>query len=102
VVLIAGGDGKGGDFDAFAKAVCTKLRTAILIGRDAPQLADAFEHLAPIVMAGDMKNAVSKAAESARPGDTVLLAPACASFDQYQNYQHRGDDFCAAVRGLPS
>lgn len=102
VVLIAGGDGKGGDFGAFAKAVCAKLRAAILIGRDAPLLAEAFDHLAPVVMAGDMQTAVSKAAEVARPGDTVLLAPACASFDQYRNYQHRGDDFGSVVRRLPS
>jgi UDP-N-acetylmuramoylalanine--D-glutamate ligase len=100
VLLIAGGDGKGGDFVAFAKAVCSKLRAAILIGRDAPKLADAFDQLAPVVMAGDMSTAVGKAAELARPGDTVLLAPACASFDQYSNYQQRGDDFAAVVRSL--
>jgi UDP-N-acetylmuramoylalanine--D-glutamate ligase len=100
VLLIAGGDGKGGDFVAFAKAVCSKLRAAILIGRDAPKLADAFDQLASVVMAGDMSTAVGKAAELARPGDTVLLAPACASFDQYSNYQQRGDDFVAIVRSL--
>ena len=102
VLLIAGGDGKGNDFGAFAKAVCSKLRAAILIGRDAPKFADAFEDLAPVVMAGNMKTAVDEAAERARPGDTVLLAPACASFDQYSNYQQRADDFTAIVRGLSS
>jgi UDP-N-acetylmuramoylalanine--D-glutamate ligase len=100
VLLIAGGDGKGGDFETFAKAVCAKLRAAILIGRDAPKLANAFDQLAPVVMAGNMSTAVSKAAALARPGDTVLLAPACASFDQYSNYQQRGDDFAAIVRGM--
>jgi UDP-N-acetylmuramoylalanine--D-glutamate ligase len=100
VLLIAGGDGKGGDFVAFAKAVCSKLRAAILIGRDAPKLDDAFDQLASVVMAGDMSTAVGKAAELARPGDTVLLAPACASFDQYSNYPQRGDDFVAIVRSL--
>ena len=102
VVLIAGGDGKGGDFGEFARTVCTKLRAAILIGRDAPLVADAFDQLAPVFMAGNMKNAVCKAAELAQPGDTVLLAPACASFDQYRNYEHRGDDFSEIVRALPS
>ncbi|MDH5215076.1 MAG: UDP-N-acetylmuramoyl-L-alanine--D-glutamate ligase [Gammaproteobacteria bacterium] len=100
VVLIAGGDGKGGDFAEFAKAVCAKLRAAVLIGRDAPLLGDAFDLLAPVVMAGDMKAAVQKAAELAQPGDTVLLAPACASFDQYQNYQQRGEHFCQITRSL--
>lgn len=102
VLLIAGGDGKGGEFGEFAKAVCTKLRAAILIGRDAPLIADAFDQLAPVYMAVNMKNAVLKATELAQPGDTVLLAPACASFDQYRNYQHRGDDFTDLVRALPS
>jgi UDP-N-acetylmuramoylalanine--D-glutamate ligase len=102
VVLIAGGDGKGGDFKEFARTVCTKLRAAILIGRDAPLMADAFDQLAPVFMAGNMKDAVYKAAELAQPGDTVLLAPACASFDQYRNYEHRGDDFSEIARALPS
>jgi UDP-N-acetylmuramoylalanine--D-glutamate ligase len=102
VVLIAGGDGKGGNFAEFAKVVSARLRAAVLIGRDAPKLADAFEGLATVVMAGNMQTAVKKAAEIAKPGDTVLLAPACASFDQYQNYQQRGDDFSRVVRGLPS
>jgi UDP-N-acetylmuramoylalanine--D-glutamate ligase len=102
VVLIAGGDGKGGDFGEFARTVCTKLRAAILIGRDAPLMAGAFDQLAPVFMAGNMTSAVYKAAELAQPGDTVLLAPACASFDQYRNYEHRGDDFSEIVRALPS
>lgn len=102
VVLIAGGDGKGSEFGEFARTVCTKLRAAVLIGRDAPRIADAFDQLAPVFMAGNMKNAIHKAAELAQPGDTVLLAPACASFDQYRNYEQRGDDFSDLVRALPS
>jgi UDP-N-acetylmuramoylalanine--D-glutamate ligase len=100
VVLIAGGDGKGGDFGSFAKTVCSKLRAAVLIGRDASQLAEAFDQLAPVVMAGNMQKAVQRAAAVAASGDTVLLAPACASFDQYDNYKQRGDDFCRLVRDL--
>ncbi|HEX9852660.1 MAG TPA: UDP-N-acetylmuramoyl-L-alanine--D-glutamate ligase [Woeseiaceae bacterium] len=102
VVLIAGGDGKGGDFGEFARAVCTRLRAAVLIGRDAPLLAEAFDQLVPLFVAGTMKNAVHKAAELAQPGDTVLLAPACASFDQYRNYQQRGQDYSDIVSRLPS
>ncbi|MFT5500830.1 MAG: UDP-N-acetylmuramoylalanine--D-glutamate ligase [Woeseiaceae bacterium] len=97
VVLIAGGQGKGGDFDALAKSVFTRLRRAILIGEDAPQLGEAFTGLADTETAASMQAAVARAMEIAEAGDTVLLAPACASFDQYENYQARGDEFCRAV-----
>jgi UDP-N-acetylmuramoylalanine--D-glutamate ligase len=100
VVLIAGGQGKGGDFAALAKSVYGKLRCAILLGEDAPLLAAAFQQLADIECVGSMQAAVTRAAELAEPGDTVLLAPACASFDQYDNYQARGDDFRRTVEAL--
>jgi len=102
VVLIAGGQGKGGDFEELARSVFGKLRVAILIGEDAPLLEDAFADLAPSERAHDMHAAVARAAELAGEGDTVLLAPACASFDQYANYQKRGEDFCHAVEALAS
>lgn len=100
VVLIAGGVGKGGDFDLFARTVGTRLRCAVLLGADAGQIAEAFEGLAPTERVEDMQQAVGVAANQAKHGDTILLAPACASFDQYQNYQERGDDFAKAVGGL--
>lgn len=100
VVLIAGGQGKGGDFAELAKATFGKLRVAILIGEDAPLLEEAFVDLAPSERANGMRAAVNRAAELAVAGDTVLLAPACASFDQYANYQQRGEDFCQAVEDL--
>jgi UDP-N-acetylmuramoylalanine--D-glutamate ligase len=100
VVLIAGGQGKGGDFDRLATATAGHLRAAVLIGEDAEQLAEAFEGLTPVKFAKNMSNAVLSAAELAENGDTVLLAPACASFDQYPNYQARGDDFAQAVEAL--
>ncbi len=100
VVLIAGGQGKGGDFDAFAKTVYGKLRLAILYGEDAAALEEAFEGLAPTSRVADIRTAVRCAANSAEVDDTVLLAPACASFDQYQNFQARGDDFSNAVMEL--
>ena len=102
VVLIAGGQGKGGDFDAFARAVCGKLRRAVLYGEDAASMADAFDGLAPTSRVADIHAAVNSAAEFAEAGDTVLLAPACASFDQYDNFQARGDDFRSAVLELPA
>jgi UDP-N-acetylmuramoylalanine--D-glutamate ligase len=100
VILIAGGQGKGGDFAELARSVFGKLRAAILIGEDAPLLEEAFVDLAPSERANDMHAAVARAAELAEEGDTVLLAPACASFDQYANYQKRGEDFCDAVEAL--
>jgi UDP-N-acetylmuramoylalanine--D-glutamate ligase len=100
VVLIAGGDGKGGDFDEFAQAIHKKLHAAVLIGRDGPRIAAALKGLAPIYQAADMRTAVSLAAGIAEEGDTVLLAPACASFDQYENYAERGNDFCRLVEAI--
>jgi len=100
VVLIAGGRGKGGDFAALAKAVGGKLQHAIFYGEDAAAMAQAFDGQAPTSRVADIRAAVNCAAQLARAGDTVLLAPACASFDQYQNFQARGDDFRSAVLEL--
>ncbi len=100
VILIAGGQGKGGDFDELAKSVYGKLHCAILIGEDAPLIEDAFAGLVETERAADMHAAVVYAAQIAESGDTVLLAPACASFDQYDNYRARGEDFCRAVEAL--
>ena len=102
VLLIAGGDGKGGQFEEFSKAVHKKLRAAVLIGRDGPKIAAALKGRTPVYQAADMRTAVSVAASIATEGDTVLLAPACASFDQYLNYAERGRDFCRIVQALPS
>jgi UDP-N-acetylmuramoylalanine--D-glutamate ligase len=100
VVLIAGGDAKGGEFAEFADAIYRKLRAAVLIGRDGPRIAAALKRLAPVYQAAEMRTAVSIAASIAEEGDTVLLAPACASFDQYRNYAERGLDFRRAVEAL--
>jgi UDP-N-acetylmuramoylalanine--D-glutamate ligase len=100
IVLIAGGDGKGGDFSELADALEDKLRAAVLIGKDAEAIADALDTVMPVYFAQDMDDAVCKAAAYAEPDDTVLLAPACASLDQYRNYAARGDAFCAAVEAL--
>ena len=100
VVLIAGGDGKGGDFTELAQALDNRVRAVVLIGKDAERIADALDAMIPVRFADDMRDAVSKAASQAAPDDTVLLAPACASLDQYPNYMVRGDAFCEAVRGM--
>ncbi len=100
LVLIAGGDGKGGDFSALAEAVEGKLRGAVLIGKDAEKIARALDTVMPVHFAENMESAVHMAAACAESDDTVLLAPACASLDQYDNYMARGDAFVAAVEGL--
>ncbi len=100
VVLIAGGQGKGGDFVAFAAAVHERLRAAVLIGEDAYKLEQAFAGRSELQRAASLEAAVQTAAQLAQPGDTVLLAPACASFDQFPNYMQRGNAFCKAVEDL--
>lgn len=100
VVLIAGGDGKGGDFAELASAIDDKLAGAVLIGKDAEAIGNALDAMTPTEFAGSMEAAVAAAADLAAPGTTVLLAPACASLDQYANYGARGDAFIEAVREL--
>jgi len=100
VVLVAGGEGKGGDFSELAAALEGKLRAAVLIGTDAEAIADAIDTVMPVYFARDMDDAVCQAASYAESDDTVLLAPACASFDQFENYGARGDAFSAAVGAL--
>ena len=101
IVLVAGGEGKGGKFEDLATALENKLRAAVLIGSDADQIADALDTVKPVYFARDMQDAVEQAASYAAADDTVLLAPACASFDQFENYAARGDAFAAAVEALP-
>jgi UDP-N-acetylmuramoylalanine--D-glutamate ligase len=101
VVLIAGGEGKGQDFTPLREPVRRRARAVILIGRDAALIAAALDGSGvPCINAGDMADAVRQARRQARPGDAVLLSPACASFDMFDNYKHRGEMFAAAVRKL--
>jgi UDP-N-acetylmuramoylalanine--D-glutamate ligase len=101
VILIAGGTGKGQDFGPLGEAARGRVRHAVLIGADREQLRG------PLVAAGvgtedaaSMEEAVRRARAAARVGEVVLLSPACASFDMFQNFEHRGDVFKAAVRAL--
>jgi UDP-N-acetylmuramoylalanine--D-glutamate ligase len=100
VVLIAGGDGKGADFGELRDACARHARAVILIGRDGPRIDAALGGTVATMYAADMRDAVRKAAATARAGDVVLLSPACASFDMFRNYEHRGDVFRAAVQEL--
>jgi UDP-N-acetylmuramoylalanine--D-glutamate ligase len=99
-ILIAGGDGKGADFAPLLPAVKRAARAVILIGRDAQLIARALDGQVPLVQAATLQDAVVQAAALAQPGDTVLLSPACASFDMFESYEHRGRVFAEAVRGL--
>jgi UDP-N-acetylmuramoylalanine--D-glutamate ligase len=101
VVLIAGGEGKGQDFTPLAPAVAQHARAVLLIGRDAPILERALAPSGvPLERMVSLEQAVTRAALLARSGDAVLLSPACASFDMFRDYRHRGEVFAAAVRGL--
>src|SRR6185436_3593693 len=96
-VLILGGEGKGQDFSPLAPVVAQFAAHVLLIGRDAPVIEKAI----PGERCGSLEEAVQRAARLARPGQAVLLSPACASFDMFRDYKHRGEAFAAAVRGLP-
>jgi UDP-N-acetylmuramoylalanine--D-glutamate ligase len=101
VVLIAGGDGKGQNFSPLAETVKARARAVVLIGRDRDRIADALaETQVPTVRAENMNDAVTSAYSRARPGDAVLLSPACASFDMFRDYRHRGEVFASAVMAL--
>ncbi len=101
VILIAGGVGKGQDFSPLGDAARGRVRHAILIGADHDKLRGPLAAAgASIEEAASMEEAVGRARAVARVGDAVLLSPACASFDMFQNYEHRGLAFKAAVRAL--
>jgi UDP-N-acetylmuramoylalanine--D-glutamate ligase len=108
IVWIAGGLAKGATFDELVEKSAKRLRGAVLIGADRALIAEALARHAPEVPVvdldrtdtGAMSAAVREAARLARPGDTVLLAPACASMDMFANYNKRGEAFADAVRAL--
>ena len=98
IVWLGGGLGKGQDFSDLMEPLAQKARAAVLFGQDAEKIEhDVFGAL-PIYRESTMRDAIVRARSLALPGDRVLLSPACASFDQFKNYEDRGDQFCAAVR----
>lgn len=101
LLVIAGGKGKGAPYDPLVEAARGKVKALFTIGKDAPAIAAAFKGVCPIHDCGTLENAVSQAAEISTRGDTVLLSPACASYDQFNNFEHRGDVFKTLVRSLP-
>ena len=104
VLLLAGGYDKGTPFDDLARVAQSRVRAALLYGHTAPKLAAALERVpAPpdVVQLPTLDAALHRAATLARPGDVVLLSPACASYDQFPHYEARGDHFRALVADLP-
>lgn len=99
-VLIAGGDAKGAAFGELAEALRGRSCVTLLIGRDAELISRELRSVCEVRVVGEMHAAVRTAARIAQPGSTVLLAPACASLDQFDNFAARGDAFAAAVREL--
>lgn len=98
LVWIAGGRGKGADFTELAAGMEGRVRAAVLIGEDAPLLAEALRSRVRCEFATDMEAAVRQAGRLAQPGDAVLLSPACASFDMFSGYAERGEAFMRAVK----
>ena len=100
-MLIAGGDGKGADFSELADAVRQHCRALVLLGRDAEQMRIALADTGVFaIRVADLDEAVSYAADLAHPGDSVLLAPACASLDMFNSFEERGELFVRAVEEL--
>jgi len=100
VWLILGGKDKAGEFERMRDLVKEKTRGVLTIGAAADRIAQALGGSAKLVPAGEMERAVRYAREHAQSGETVLLSPACASFDQYRNFEHRGEHFEELVRAL--
>ena len=101
LVVIMGGDGKGQDFSPLAEPVLRYARAVVLIGRDAPVIRAALHQtVVELHDAASLKDAVSLAVQLAQPGDAVLMSPACASLDMFDNYEHRARVFCEAVQSL--
>ncbi|MDP6791466.1 MAG: UDP-N-acetylmuramoyl-L-alanine--D-glutamate ligase [Arenicellales bacterium] len=100
VVLIAGGQSKGADFNPLAEAIQRYARQVLLIGEDRMALAAAIGDRVPVTLADDLPQAVRLAARWAQTGDAVLFSPACASFDMFKDFAHRGEAFSSLVREM--
>jgi UDP-N-acetylmuramoylalanine--D-glutamate ligase len=98
--LILGGKDKGSDYTALAGHLHARVKCVYTIGTAAAKIQSQIQGAVNIVSAGTLESAVERASSASQPGDIVLLAPACASFDQFQNYEHRGQVFKQLVREL--
>jgi UDP-N-acetylmuramoylalanine--D-glutamate ligase len=100
IVLLLGGRDKGNDYSLLRDLVKKHVKAIIAIGESADKVVSAFSTVIPVSVAAGMGQAVEAATRAASPGDVVLLSPACASFDWFQNYEHRGRVFKEAVMKL--
>ena len=101
VLLIMGGRGKGAPYRPLRALFPDRVRALLTLGEDAPRIAQELGDLAPVVACGDLRTAVAEARKLARAGDTVLLSPACASYDQFRDFEARGEEFKRLVANLP-
>ncbi len=100
LILIAGGVGKSADFSPLVPAIGKYVRTVMVLGEAAPILAETIAGASEVLFAKDLQEAVLRADQKAHPGDCVLLSPACASYDMFRNYEHRGEVFMQLVQDL--
>ncbi|MFQ5479910.1 MAG: UDP-N-acetylmuramoyl-L-alanine--D-glutamate ligase [Thermodesulfobacteriota bacterium] len=101
VILIAGGRDKHGDYGVLNALMADKVRLLLALGEAGGRLSEAFTGIVEVRKVSSMEEAVETAAAEARPGETVLLSPACSSFDMFRDFKERGDRFAALVRALP-
>jgi UDP-N-acetylmuramoylalanine--D-glutamate ligase len=100
IVLIAGGQGKGADFNELKPAVTNFVRSVVLLGEDADKIEAVLHELVPVVKVSSLEEAVHVAKTHAKSGDVVLLSPACASLDMFRDFNHRGEVFISSVQDL--
>ncbi|MEO6695576.1 MAG: UDP-N-acetylmuramoyl-L-alanine--D-glutamate ligase [Ignavibacteria bacterium] len=100
LILIMGGREKGNDYTVIDKLISERVKVIIAIGETKDKISKHFEKIKKVISADSMEDAVIKAIESGKAGDTVLLSPACKSFDMFENFEHRGEEFKKAVNRL--
>ncbi len=100
IILILGGQGKGADFSALAGVIDDKVAHSFIYGEDAEIILACFKNVSTVTRVGTLDEAVERSSSLARPGDTVLFSPACASYDMFESYAHRGDRFRQRVLEL--
>jgi len=100
--IILGGKDKNSDYAPLAEGLAGKAKAALLIGAAARKIEGQLGNKIPVICSGTLEAAIGEAHAHATPGDTVLLSPACASFDQFENYEHRGQEFKRLVMALPA
>ena len=100
VILIAGGRDKDSDFSLISPLIRERVKALVLLGETRERLSQVWKGLAPICQVKDLAEAVQRAHDLARPGEVVLLSPACASFDMFKDYAQRGETFQRLVKEL--